>query len=307
MLNGAGLLRQESTYYPFGGEQGVLNNTIDNRYKFTGLERDGETGNDATQFRMYESNLGRWMTPDPVAGDISNPQSLNRYAYVFNNPVNFIDPLGLYKHWPPDDSNTVDTVDDWDAMTDLLNHAPVPGSSQEPGGRGGAGGGSGGGSTPPAKNVLTANEVAYLVHENNLSSFCDDLIDCIIFKESSTVGGFDANALGVPFTPKGRTQQQAKGLMQVTQDAATDVANSKDYTGFPSGSKLYDQLFDPATNIQAGSAYLDIWVNHYAHGDLKAGIAGYGTGDNYATDILNCVQKLGEGNVVGAMAAAHGH
>jgi hypothetical protein len=34
---------------------------------------------------------------------------------------------------------------------------------------------------------------------------------------------------------------------------------------------------------------------------------GYGTGDNYATDILNCVQKLGEGNVVGAMAVAQGH
>jgi RHS repeat-associated protein len=29
-----------------------------------------------------------------VAGDVMNPQSLNHYAYVLNNPVNFIDPLG---------------------------------------------------------------------------------------------------------------------------------------------------------------------------------------------------------------------
>lgn len=39
------------------------------------------------------------MTPDPAglaAVDLSNPQSLNRYAYVLNSPVNFIDPLGLY-------------------------------------------------------------------------------------------------------------------------------------------------------------------------------------------------------------------
>ena len=39
--------------------------------------------------------MGRWLTPDPLAGDVMNPQSLNRYAYVLNNPINFIDPLGL--------------------------------------------------------------------------------------------------------------------------------------------------------------------------------------------------------------------
>jgi RHS repeat-associated protein len=84
----------EADYYLFGGEQSH-GNTCDQNYHFAGMYRDGETGNDYTQFRMYESNLGRWMTPDPLAGDISNPQSLNRYAYVLNNPMNFIDPLGL--------------------------------------------------------------------------------------------------------------------------------------------------------------------------------------------------------------------
>ncbi|MFQ5684739.1 MAG: peptidoglycan DD-metalloendopeptidase family protein, partial [Candidatus Binatia bacterium] len=41
------------------------------------------------------SRLGRFMTPDPLAGTIRNPQSLNRYAYVLNDPINLIDPLGL--------------------------------------------------------------------------------------------------------------------------------------------------------------------------------------------------------------------
>jgi len=44
---------------------------------------------------MYESRLYRWLSPDPLAGDAYNPQSLNRYAYVLNNPARFIDPLGL--------------------------------------------------------------------------------------------------------------------------------------------------------------------------------------------------------------------
>jgi len=57
--------------------------------------RDAETANDPTLFRMNNSRLYRWLSPDPRAGDISNPQSLNRYAYVLNNSLNLVDPLGL--------------------------------------------------------------------------------------------------------------------------------------------------------------------------------------------------------------------
>jgi RHS repeat-associated protein len=42
---------------------------------------------------------GRWLSPDPAglaAVDDTNPQSLNRYAYVMNSPTTFIDPTGLY-------------------------------------------------------------------------------------------------------------------------------------------------------------------------------------------------------------------
>ena len=44
---------------------------------------------------MYTSNQGRWLSPDPMPGSVLNPQSLNRYAYVLNNPTTLIDPLGL--------------------------------------------------------------------------------------------------------------------------------------------------------------------------------------------------------------------
>ncbi len=48
-----------------------------------------------TPARSYGSRLGRWMSPDLLGGDITNPQSLNRYAYVLNNPASLTDPLGL--------------------------------------------------------------------------------------------------------------------------------------------------------------------------------------------------------------------
>ena len=70
-------------------------NTCGPNYKFAGMERDSESGLDHTLFRQSASNQGRWLSPDPIGGDISNPQSLNRYAYVLNNPTTLIDPLGL--------------------------------------------------------------------------------------------------------------------------------------------------------------------------------------------------------------------
>jgi RHS repeat-associated protein len=48
-----------------------------------------------TVTRRYSQGVSRWFTPDPLGGDVTNPQSLNLYAYVLNNPTSLIDPLGL--------------------------------------------------------------------------------------------------------------------------------------------------------------------------------------------------------------------
>ena len=67
-------------------------------YLYTGKERDAESGLDNFEARYYGSTMGRFMSPDPsglVYADPRNPQSLNLYSYVMNNPLMNIDPTGL--------------------------------------------------------------------------------------------------------------------------------------------------------------------------------------------------------------------
>jgi len=85
----------EATFTPYGQEM-ATENTCSTNYKFTGYERDAETGLDYAFARYYNSRLGRFMSADLLGGDQDVPQSLNRYAYVGNSPVVFVDPLGLY-------------------------------------------------------------------------------------------------------------------------------------------------------------------------------------------------------------------
>ena len=44
---------------------------------------------------INETHEGRWLSPDLLGGDITNPQSLDRYAYALNNPATLTDPTGL--------------------------------------------------------------------------------------------------------------------------------------------------------------------------------------------------------------------
>ena len=64
---------------------------------FTGQDQDTVSGLHDFMDRKYSPVQGRWLSPDPAglgAVDMSNPQSWNRYAYVMNNPLALIDPLG---------------------------------------------------------------------------------------------------------------------------------------------------------------------------------------------------------------------
>ncbi|HYM76313.1 MAG TPA: RHS repeat-associated core domain-containing protein [Candidatus Dormibacteraeota bacterium] len=86
--------QEESDFYPYGGEIPITTGDS-NHYKFTGKERDSESGLDNFGVRFDASNLGRFMSPDEGALNLGNPQSLGRYSYTINNPLRYIDEDGL--------------------------------------------------------------------------------------------------------------------------------------------------------------------------------------------------------------------
>ena len=90
----------KEAYAPFGetyNEAGTADRS------FAGQDQDVVTGSLGTGvydflFRKHDPSAGRWLSPDPYgwnAVDQTNPQTLNRYAYVTNMPVALFDPMGL--------------------------------------------------------------------------------------------------------------------------------------------------------------------------------------------------------------------
>jgi RHS repeat-associated protein len=104
---------EELLYYPFGE---ILSDSSPTKvkYKFAGHEFDSETELIYMKARYYDPKLARFISPDPVVPvrveqynyrdfkmtqfrQLTNPQALNRYSYVANNPIVFRDPFGLDK------------------------------------------------------------------------------------------------------------------------------------------------------------------------------------------------------------------
>ncbi len=86
----------DADFYPYGGERPPLINTCSQNYKFTGKERDSESGLDNFGARYNSSQWGRFMSPDDsfIGWDQYDPQTLNIYSYTRNNPLNMLDDDG---------------------------------------------------------------------------------------------------------------------------------------------------------------------------------------------------------------------
>jgi RHS repeat-associated protein len=95
LVNNNGTLLNHFTYDSFGNQTGsTLGAAVDTRYKFTGREFDGETGDYFYRSRYYDPEVGRFLGEDSIGFAGSDA---NLYRYVENNPLTARDPSGLFK------------------------------------------------------------------------------------------------------------------------------------------------------------------------------------------------------------------
>ena len=93
--NAAGTFAWWDTYTPFGE---LLQNAVANEDNqgFTGHIRDTDTGLNYMQARYYDPVIGRFLSSDPVGFAEGGIGYFNRYSYTFNDPINLVDPTGMY-------------------------------------------------------------------------------------------------------------------------------------------------------------------------------------------------------------------
>ena len=97
--NSSGSICYDADFYPFGGERTVSNSCGFN-YKFTGYERDSESGLDYASARHYNNALGRFMQPDPLRRSRLLPPGASRRASAIISTVDAAGPTTRVTHSP---------------------------------------------------------------------------------------------------------------------------------------------------------------------------------------------------------------
>jgi RHS repeat-associated protein len=103
---GAEVARQ--LYYPYGEVRHGAG-SLPTDFGYTGQRDVPSTGLMYYRARFYHPALGRFVSADTIVPEPGNPQDFNRYAYVSNNPLKFVDPTG---HDPIPPTPTVEPSED---------------------------------------------------------------------------------------------------------------------------------------------------------------------------------------------------
>ena len=101
VLDSSGDVKNTYTYTPFGQDPNTqFAETVDNPFMFTGQWYDDEIAQYYLRARMYDPQLMRLTSIDPFKGKLEQPLTLHAYLYCANDPVNRMDPLGLFFSLP---------------------------------------------------------------------------------------------------------------------------------------------------------------------------------------------------------------
>jgi RHS repeat-associated protein len=191
ITNSGGAVTSTIDLDPWGGETARSSNAAFQPHKYTTYERDANGGDEAMH-RRYQSSFTRFSQPDPSDGsyDATDPQSFNRYSYVQNDPVNFVDPSGL----DAEDYTEVISTDIWAAGVSWLYWRFLFWS---PGGGGGGGsdpgGGGGGGQNPDVPG--TTELVNDILSKQKCIDFANRILNAVSTKDNPLLRGGDLQQL----------------------------------------------------------------------------------------------------------------
>jgi len=125
VFNGNGVVLQATDYYAFGLEHTPKAKENENRYLYNGKELQDETFAGGVRlgwydygWRMYDPQIGRWHVQDPLA---EKHFDMSSYNYCLNNPMLFVDPIGLDTFNVNIENRTIDRV----AVKDSKNHVYI--------------------------------------------------------------------------------------------------------------------------------------------------------------------------------------
>jgi RHS repeat-associated protein len=171
ITDGSGLVMGTEDHLAFGEDAGTTGET--EKHRFTNYERDSESASDYAVNRQYHTATGRFLRPDPVGGNIADPQSLNRYVYTSNDPINLVDPDGQLLAFPI----LTGLINFFDSLFfSYIVNVSAGGSSIDPIFWGGGGGGQQFRQGPLWTNASKAKQdrVAYIVQKTLANQGCRD-------------------------------------------------------------------------------------------------------------------------------------
>jgi RHS repeat-associated protein len=116
LTDGTAAVRAEYAYAPYGMTT-KINGDLEANFGFNGYFRHLASGLDLTLYRAYDAGKARWLSRDPW---LQTDGSLNLYTYVFNDPINFTDPLGAC---PDPEPKHIEVPE----LKELLHHAAIMG------------------------------------------------------------------------------------------------------------------------------------------------------------------------------------
>jgi RHS repeat-associated protein len=106
-------------YHPFGSYRGSAPAQQLTDQGFTGHKHNDDLGLIYMNARYYVGSIGRFASADTIVPDPMNPQQYNRYTYVLNNPLKFIDSSGHCAHYASQDGDFEQFMDCFNAWTAL--------------------------------------------------------------------------------------------------------------------------------------------------------------------------------------------